>query len=408
MLTADLVRARSRAGKLHLQKLEGKTSDRALELAGSYIAIAKTCVGQRREEFELTCRAVKTQGWDRRLAAGLLKLITDRCQFEADSETDPRALREQVFSRAAAARQAAAPEAIFDRQQVLDAVAQEQQTTAEQLERQLFCDLRSAHRLLSFAALDPAQLVTNYRLAQGQAVLLRATKVVAEVHCKSPAAFRHLFRQLKFHRLLFSVDRQKDGSYRLEIDGPFSLFSSVTKYGLKLALALPAIRQCETWSLRAELLWGKERKRLSFELAGTADAPSPGRRPKARLADEARALLDKFDNDGPWSAKPSTEVLHLPGVGLCVPDLVFQRKDRDEKVYVEVLGFWSRPAVWARVELVNKGLAHRVLFAVSSRLRVSEAALDEDLPGALYVFKGVMQKSIVEAKLDALVDAPLR
>ena len=51
-------------------------------------------------------------------------------------------------------------------------------------------------------------------------------------------------------------------------------------------------------------------------------------------------------------------------------------------VYLEVLGFWSREAVWRRVELVERGLPHRILFAVSKHLRVSEAALDDELPGS--------------------------
>jgi hypothetical protein len=35
-------------------------------------------------------------------------------------------------------------------------------------------------------------------------------------------------------------------------------------------------------------------------------------------------------------------------------------------------------------------LPYRIVFAVSSRLRVSQEVLGEDLPGSLYVYKGVM------------------
>jgi hypothetical protein len=69
-----------------------------------------------------------------------------------------------------------------------------------------------------------------------------------------------------------------------------------------------------------------------------------------------------------------------------------------------VLGFWSRDAVWKRVELVQAGLPQKILFAVSSRLRVSEAVLDDDLPGALYVYKGAMSAAQIEKKLDALAE----
>jgi hypothetical protein len=95
-------------------------------------------------------------------------------------------------------------------------------------------------------------------------------------------------------------------------------------------------------------------------------------------------------------------VLELPGIGLCVPDLAFTDTLTGEVVYLEVLGFWSRDAVWRRVELVQAGLPNKVLFAVSSRLRVSEAVLDAELPGALYVYKGAMSATRIEEKLAAL------
>ena len=66
------------------------------------------------------------------------------------------------------------------------------------------------------------------------------------------------------------------------------------------------------------------------------------------------------------------------------------------------MGYWSRPAVWRRVELVERGLTERILFCVSARLRVSEAALPDELPGALYVYKGVISPRTVLERADAL------
>ena len=67
------------------------------------------------------------------------------------------------------------------------------------------------------------------------------------------------------------------------------------------------------------------------------------------------------------------------------------------------MGYWSRAAVWKRVELVQAGLAERILFAVSSRLRVSEEVLGDDLPGALYVYKQTMSARAVAERLESLV-----
>jgi hypothetical protein len=66
------------------------------------------------------------------------------------------------------------------------------------------------------------------------------------------------------------------------------------------------------------------------------------------------------------------------------------------------LGYWSRDAVWRRVEMAQRGLPAPVLFAVSSRLRVSEAVLDESEHAALYVYKGSMSPSQVQKRIALL------
>lgn len=411
MLTADLVRARRRGTKLLLTPLTGRWRDRALELAGDYLRIARAYVGQTREEFEQACRAVRAEGSERKLALGLLKLVTDRCEFEADEEEDPRELRRRVFTRAAAKRRSAEQTEAFDRQAVLAEVAQELGLAVDTLEQRLYTDLRSAHKLLSASPSSTEQLVDAYELAQEQSVLLRALRVQAEIECRSPLTLRRLFHKLKFLRLLFTLHPLPPGPeaprYRLELDGPASLYRASTRYGLQLALALDALRACDHYALRADVLWGKERRPLQLELEGGQRAAGEGVEETVALVEEARALLERFERrDSGWRAEPCSRVLHLPGVGLCVPDLVFQRGKNEPPVYLEILGFWSREAVWKRVELVERGLPERIVFAVSERLRVSERALGSEQPAALLVFKGVLQAGAVERALDALAARP--
>ena len=398
-----MVRARRRGDRLHLSRLRGQQRQQALELAGRYIAVARTSVGQTQAELDQACDAVVLEGTNRRLAAGLLKLVKDRCVLEPEQGVDPPALRRAVFTRASAARQAAAAAQVFDREALMREAADQLGLPAAQLERQLYADLRSAHRLCSFDAISAEGLLEAYDLAQAQAVLLRAVRVTAQVQCTAPGTFRRLFHKLKFHRLLFTIEQLQPDSYRLVIDGPFGLFQASTKYGLQLALLLPALRECDGWSLQADVLWGKQRAPLTLELAGkrgqgqAAAGASP-------LPDEVATLLRRFEaRAGAWSARPCAEVLNLPGVGLCVPDLQFEHQPSGRRVYLEVLGYWSRDAVWKRVELVERGLPQRILFAVSTRLRVSEAVLADDLPGALYVFKGALHAGAVETKLEQLI-----
>lgn len=405
MLTADLVNARRRGAELRLVSLDAHGRERARTIGEALVAIAAAHVGRTREELETALSAAPAAPREYRLRDGLAKLIEDRCEFDAGEDADPEAVRRDVFMRASAMRAALAAAERFERSAVLAEVARARDTSVDEIERAMFADLRGAHVLVAFETLSANALVAAYERAQAQAVLLRAVQVRVDVHCASPHALRALFRRLKFLRLLHTVSRRGE-DHHIVIDGPFSLFESVTKYGLALALVLPALEGCDRWRLEADIRWGKERTPLLFRLAGETSSPAVAAE-ALRLPDDVEALVRSFRAlETPWSVSPNRRILELPGVGLSIPDLVFDRRRPDsscDRVYLEVMGYWSRAAVWKRVELVHAGLAERVLFAVSAKLRVSEDVLDQDLPGALYVYKQTMSARTVAERLDRLV-----
>jgi len=400
MLTADLVRARRRGDELVLSRLSAKQRVRAEQLAEILIGLAQSHVGRTREELHEAWGRVDSLARERRLVDGLRKLIEDHCEFSVPRDVDSVELRRRLFTRASERRGRLQAGEWFDRSEVVAAVAAELGVDQTVVEEGLYADLRGAHRLLRAPAWGGVELVDEHARAQVQAVLLRAVRVTATVACRAPTGYRTLFQRLKFRRLLYRAEREGSG-YRLTIDGPLSLFGPVTKYGLQLALVLPALEECDQLDLQAEVLWGKQRQPLTFRHArrGSAERELAS----SRLPDDVAKLMDAFSGlDTQWRCRVSDCVLELPGLGVCVPDLVFEHPRCAAPVYFEVLGYWSREAVWRRVELVEEGLGQRILFAVSSRLRVSEAVLDGDSLGALYVYKGVMSARSVERKLNTL------
>ncbi|MFT3928149.1 MAG: DUF790 family protein [Myxococcales bacterium] len=390
------MRTRKKGGELFVTELSDKLRPRALELAQDYVALAEAHVGASRAELEEAWEGVKVGASERKLALGLCKLVEDRVQFDVQSELDPRLLRSEVFEAAAAERAAVSDDGSFDRSAFLAGQAAQRGLTPEQLERALYADLRGAQILTGFDGINPEHLVRHYDLAQKQAVFLRAVAVVAEVRCRDPYAYRTLFRKLKFFRLMHRIEARPDG-YLISIDGPFSLFSASTKYGLELALALPALLSCDEFDIRAQLRWGKEREALSYKLTGKGR--SDGAKEVA-LPDEVAAFLARFQAlESEWEAEVSSDILEVRGVGLCVPDLRFVSRETGEIAYLEVLGYWSRDAVWKRVELVAKGLKERVIFAASSKLRVSEEVIDGNVPSQLYMHKGTLSPKEVLRRL---------
>lgn len=398
MLTADLVNARRRGTELHLAKLDPAARSRAGELAAELLAVIGENAGRPREEVEAALGAIDVLPREVRLKEGLIKLLDDRSTWGVPGGLDPEDVRRDVFLRATATRAALTPGQRFDRGAVLASVAAERGADPASLEQALYADLRGAALLDKVEPISAAALVDHYEKGQAQAVLLRAVRIRVSVVCASPAAARALFRRLKFLGLLFTIAPAENG-YAIEIDGPLSLFDAVTKYGQKMALVLPVLEGCERWALEADIRWGKARTPLTFRAMGGAPCAASTDPP---LPDEIAELVRRFTDLGTaWKVRTCERVVDLPGVGLAVPDLVFARGG--DIVFFEALGFWSRDAVFRRVELVERGIGHKMIFAVSSRLRVSEAVLDENASSALYVYKGTMSARAIAERLDRLV-----
>ncbi len=440
MLTADLVDARRKDGELVLRPLDREGRAEALVVASALLDTAQAFVGKRREELDEAWTAATTDTAPKRykLVAGLRKLVADACSFEAETDVDPAEIRRVLFSHASEVRRTAGEGARFDRAAVIAEAARVLTIDPEVVERALFADLRSEHVLRAAPSFDAEHLVDAWELGQAQAVLLTAVRITCEVWSASAGLVRAFFAKLKFHKLLFSVEpieakpeddaaRASGEGWRVVIDGPYSMFDAVTKYGLKLAIALPALRSLERWSLVADIKWGKTREPLVFRLSSDTSESGTKKRAKAstdkttrpeaepsprskkgtppspppvdvepHLSDDVRELLDAINAlQGGWRARPATVLLDVPGEGICVPDLELSRDGEREPIYVEVLGYWSRDAVFRRVELAERGLGARVVFAVSSRLRVSAEVLDDAIPAALYVYKGKMSPRAV-------------
>ena len=398
MISPDLVRVKKKNGALSLPKASAEATLRARALAEQVLLVLAGLQSETRQVVEEALNELESAPQEKKLLQALRKLALDDCAFDGNASLDAPSLRREVFSRAAVSRQQLAIGAHFDRDQVLTETASALGITPEALEAGLYADLRSAERLLKAPAYDADGLLARHARAEVQAVLLCSVRVVVDVRCATPDQYRALFQKLKFRQLLFSLSARPDGGYRIEIDGPYSLFESVTKYGLELALLLPALEACENAKLTADLRWGKKREELSFTLELTqarSSEASPAR-------DEVQALIDAFKDHQEWRAELAQDVLELPGVGLCVPDLSFTHQGTGELVLCEVLGFWNRAAVWRRIELVEQGLASKIVFVVSARLRVSEELLDGADSAALYVYKGTINPKALQRKLDEL------
>jgi uncharacterized protein len=407
MLPPELTRARKREGKLTLSPLSAAERVRATEVSEALLTVTRAGLGRDREEVEASWAAVPVAAKERKLLLGLTHLVETRSQFTSPTGVEPEAVRRAVFTHAAQMRAALGPGEYLERGSVLARAATDLGISAELIDEALYADLRSAQRLERCPVHSSSALVADYELTQVQSVLLRAVRIEAEVRAARPDAYRELFRKLKFRQLLFRIELLEAGGYRLEIDGPMSLFGATTKYGLELALSLPALLSCGRLRLKAELRWGKRREKLGFEQT-YEQTPALEADPHSGVRTEVVELLDSLQSNASWQARLSDKLIDLTaqGGGVLVPDLELVRagsKANAAPILVELLGFWSREAVFRRIEAAQLGLSGRVLFVVSSRLRVSEELLDGVEAASLYVYKGKINAQALLRKAEGLL-----
>jgi hypothetical protein len=401
LLTVDLVRVRRKKdGTLSPAYLTGANAARLLPVAAAYLGIHRDGIGRTRDELDDAVAAVDVPARDRVAALGLLKVIEDRCSFEVQDGADPEKLREEVFAASARAHQALDLRAEFDRAAVLAEVAAKLGMTVEAVEAGLYADLRGNEKLQTCDALTPEAAVERYNLGLAQAILLRASRVTVRLEGEDPRTYKRIFRAVRFHQLIHVVKGTPKTGYTIELDGPFSLFDSVQRYGFRLALFLPTVLACKSFHVRADVLWGKEREPFAFEI-GPDDGLVPQAPEPTDTTPELEVFVAAFKRlESAWKVRRSDRIFALPGEIVCVPDLVFENRDTGEEVFLEVFGFWSRAAVWQRVEQIREGgLKLRLLLAVQKQLRVSEEVLGDEDAGEVYVYKTAISPRAVLERL---------
>jgi uncharacterized protein len=400
VLTADLVRVRRRGEKIWPVWLRGPQAERTLPVAQTLIDLFEQAPGCSVGQLDDQLKQLPDTGLDRARFAGLIKLLKDGCELQPAPAADAESVRAALFLRAADARRRLGLLDTFDRQAAILACGAALGASPESVDQGLFADLPSAQVILSVRRTSAHALLQRYNLALAQGVLLRATRVEIDLDPASAPRLREIFRRIKFCRLMHQVQGDATSGYRLTLDGPLSLFEATQRYGVQLALFLPTLVAGEGWRLRADVLWGKQRARALFELSDADGLVSTARDSAAELQ-EVDTLERAFARiGGPWSAARQPDVFDIRGRGVFVPDLVFIHNDTGVRVYLEVFGYWSRDAVFKRVELLDASFPHKVILAVSKRLRVSDEVAGDDFPGRILVYSSAIAAGSVVRMLE--------
>jgi predicted nuclease of restriction endonuclease-like RecB superfamily len=399
MLTADLAQSWQRGGRTGPRYIDTEDGEYLRE-ATDLIAIFKQHEGRRRAELDEALEEYVGVGTDYRIMRGLIKLLTDRCAFETACGADPVEIRRALFLKTKQFHPVIGDENV--RAEIVADVARELGCAPDVVLDGLYADLPENLKLTDFEELSARELLDRYNVAQAQALLYRCVEMHLFVEPQDAAGYRELFGAIKAYRLIHTIKGNAATGYEVRLDGPVSMFHRSQKYGVQMAVFLPALLTCRGWRMRAEIV-SKTRGRAFFEMKSNQ---SQLRTHYLSAPPYENPVLEKLEtnwerSDTSWSLEPSSEVIDL-GESAFIPDFIIRHPD-GRQVYLEVLGFWTPQHLKERLKEFEHARIRNFIIAAWDELRGSREP-PAKLPPNVIVFKRGLDPAAVELVLDKLTN----
>lgn len=363
MLNRDLLRYRLDGDLVKPSFLKATPAIR--ELAEALLGHWQGGIGARLGELEDAATPILHRSRALVVGRGLQKLLLDACVF-ADPPS-AATLREEAF--AASAALLAAPARTSDDHRA--AVAERLALHADEVRDRLYADHPDQAVLTAAPAWTATQLIPRYNLALTQGLLLFARSLTVTIDDADTGLRRRLLKALRFRRLLADIRGDDRQALTLEISGPGSVLDQHSRYGMQLALFLPALACCRSW--RAEVALSLPRggpARLSLDdgLALPGDSAFLGHVPEEIAVLEA--TLRERHADWTWQ---DPQLLPHPDGEVVVPDLQVALAGRT--VAVEFFHRWHGHALRRRLDQLASGWAPYLVIGVDRTLLRGDDAL---------------------------------
>ncbi len=400
MLTTDLLLTKSRGPYIE-PRLIDVSSQKYLDLAEDLIEIFASHQGKKRRQLKDALERYAGDSTDYRIQRGMAKLLMDdHCEFEVHSSVPPDELRRHVFALGRENHPVVrTPDLIYPitREHVMDQVALQYEITAEQVSDSLYADLAENHRLSTFNPPTAHFLLNRYNVALCQAMLYRCKEMRLSVHRNIPARYKQLFKFIKFYRLIHAITGDLDAGYEIVLDGPVSMFRHSQKYGIQMAVFLPALLLCTRWTMRAEIQRRDGRKQ-EFVMDDKLGLESHYRDQTLYDSLLEQAFAERFEKTkSDWKMERETEIINLKET-VMIPDFAFRHAD-GRTALVEIMGYWRPEYLRRKLEKLRRAQRKDLIVAVSQDLNVSEDDF-ADVPGGVFFFKNRVQPQDVIRQLE--------
>lgn len=347
--------------------------------------------GKTRGELMAALRALEGDSPNYRIVRGFSHLALAKAEFGiAIEEPEPQTLRAEAFALAAEHGHGDAQTG-----RVLGLLAEKYGLDAEVLHDALYADLPERHILCASADFSAESLIDRYNLAQAQGLLYSALFLRINAHRNVPGEYRRLFHRLKFHGLMYTVEGSLEDGYEIHVDGPASLFRQTRKYGINMALFLPAILHISRWEMQAILQ--RDGRQAVYNLSSGTPLRSHYPAPPAYDSLLEQSFAERWARlDSAWALEREVEIIDLKGT-VFVPDFALCHAD-GRVMHIEIMGFWHPDYIRRKLDKVRRAGRRNLILAISERLNVGDADID-DIAGPVIFFKGKLDPRQVLALL---------
>ncbi|PPS40238.1 DUF790 family protein [Chroococcidiopsis sp. TS-821] len=403
MLPTDLLTHRLNGESIVPKQLA--IDDRNLELAAELIACFQESIGNSQGELNEKLQYFEGDSPDYRIKRGLAHLLKGLCEFEVVSPLEPQVLRERVFKVAAQT-----VPSTFNSQQTLNKLALQltqelkREVIAEEIRVGLYADLAENRILTSFDAPTPEELLHRYNLSQVQGIFYKASHLTINAHRNVPGQYKLLFRYLKLFQLMAYIEGDAEHGFTITIDGPASLFSPSTRYGLAIAKLIPALLHVTKWSLSATLQfrdfytnnWKTGRFSLDSECGLVSHYP-PGKTYDSMLEASFVNRWEALNTN--WVLEREVDLIPIPG-SVMIPD--FRLVHPDGRIFLlEIVGYWRPEYLQKKFSQVRRANCDNLILAISERLNLEKAGVKlNDCPARIVWFKDKLQPKSVLSLLE--------
>ena len=325
--------------------------EREVELVKEMIPFYRVGItyGEVEENVKLMERMYGKTTQGAKLVRGLHRVISRYLNLSGESPVDPRKIREELFAKGPALT----PE---ERERRLREVSGRLGVDAE---RFMFGDMDESKVISRVEIPPPEDIVKEYNLSLLQTILFRSYKVTLTTE----GNWKELLRTVKRLGLMYTA---YSNPVRIEVMGPYTLLKPSEKYGRNLAILVPYVIGTGGWSIEAEIILGK-RKRRVYQMKVSNNEWIGGRPEQGKLFDSS------VEEDFYWNFRGTIKDWKLerePGPlvvngRIFLPD--FLAIKAEIRVYLEVVGFWTEEYLREKVKKLQ-GTQALVIPIVSEEL----------------------------------------